>query len=786
MIKLRHILLGILIYAVMTVWVRERWALSGLQAAVFLCSAACLFRIAWRKQQAAFGIVPILLAGVCLWGLLQLVEHWTVVASDTNDAVLYWLAAACFAWLGNQACAACEDRDRFLKGALLAGSVICLAGIVQLFTSEGKVFWLFASGYSDAVIGPFVNRNLYACFVELLLPVALLLAFKDRRNAKAYLIVAAALVASVVASASRAGTMIVVAEVALVFLLQRRAGSAAGPWVTMAVLASAFSVILGYQLVCDRFLNDADPLLLRREFVQSSLAMIRAQPLHGFGLGAWPSAYKAFAMIDTGAVANHAHNEWIQWAAEGGLPVFAVMAAIFVLSLPAALRSVWGLGIVAVFLHALIDYPFLRPGLAAWIFVWVGALAGFRQERRAVDRSPLPPPRATRWATPALCGALVSVLACGIYLTVKLAWADVLYRRATPESVARAAGLCPLVATYQFAQAKTDPEHAVPHLERALALNPYLTRARIELAAELEFRGDLHASEAVLLEASRRDKQYAPAWAIANFYFRQNQPQPFWSWARTAAERAYGDTGPLLDLCFHLTDDALTVLDRVVVPKLLVEQRYLAYLASHESLVNSDQAALRIARQARSTDRQALLDYVDQSLAAGRFASAFDIWNELCRGRLLPYGTGSAGALANGDFAQPILNRGFDWNLASAAGVTAMRLGDPALQIRFSGSQPEQFDIMSHFVPLVKNTGYILRFQYRTLDLPPQTGLFWSLAGQQQPPLAAAEDWSSAEWRFQASADTARLVFAYRRCPGTTRGEGKLLLRKIELKSASL
>ena len=126
------------------------------------------------------------------------------------------------------------------------------------------------------------------------------------------------------------------------------------------------------------------------------------------------------------------------------------------------------------------------------------------------------------------------------------------------------------------------PGHAIQHLKRALALNPHLTKAATALAFELEARGDAHASEAVLLESSRQDKQYAPAWAIANFYFRQNQPEPFWSWARAAAEKAYGDVGPLFDLCFHLTDDASTVLDRVVVPKPLVEQCYLAYLAAHQ------------------------------------------------------------------------------------------------------------------------------------------------------------------------------------------------------------
>jgi hypothetical protein len=433
----------------------------------------------------------------------------------------------------------------------------------------------------------------------------------------------------------------------------------------------------------------------------------------------------------------------------------------------------------------MVDYPFLRLGLAAWIFVWIGALAGLRQEQRANDDSPRNPRRAARWPTLALAAALLPVLTFGVYLALKLAWADVLYSRTTPDSVARAAGLCPLVATYQFAQAKTDPEHAALHLERALTLNPYFTKAAIELAADLEARGDAHGSEAVLMEASQRDKQYSPAWAMANFYFRQDRPEPFWLWARTAAAKAYGDAGALFDLCFHMTDDANAVLDRVVVPKTLVEQSYLAYLAAHQGLLNADLAALRIARRGQSELRQALLDYVDQSLAAGRFTAAFEIWDELCRERLLPYEAGRTVVLANGDFAQPILNRGFDWNITSNTGVAAMRLGGPALQIMFSGNQPEQFDILSHFVPLVKSAAYVLRFQYRTADLPRQTGLFWSLAGQQQPPLAAAGDWSSAEWHFHAPAAAARLVFNYRRFPGTTRGEGKLLLRKIVLKSES-
>ncbi|MBZ5724626.1 MAG: O-antigen ligase family protein [Acidobacteriia bacterium] len=785
MIKLRHILIGILVYAVSTVWVRERWAIAGLEASVFLCAGAVFLGAAWRKEHLTFGIPPLLLAGVCSWGVLQLVFRWTVVEADTAGAVLYWLAAACLAWLGHRACAVREERQKFLRDALAAGAAVCLLGVVQLFTSDGRVFWLFPSGYDSLVIGPFVYRNNFAAFVELLLPVALVLAFRDRRHSVAYLAVAAALVASVVASGSRAGTLAVIAESALVFLLKPPAQDAGGQrvWARFAVLAAAFTLIVGYQYFWQRFSEDQDPYNIRREFVASSLAMVRAQPLHGFGFGTWPSAYKPFAIIDTGMVANHAHNEWAQWAAEGGLPALALMLALLGCCLPAAVRSIWGLGVIAVFLHSVVDYPFMRLGLAAWIFVFIGALAGYAGERRQLSR-----PGSRRRYLPApllraLAAAGVPVLALGVYQSVKVAWADALYRRATPAGIARAAGLCPDQAEYQVALAQTDSDQSVGPLRRALALNPFLTSARIALASELESRGDLAGSEAALLEAARRDRQYAPAWALANFYFRNDRSAQFWQWARNAAWISYGGLSPLFDLCFASTDDAQAVMDRVVVPRRIVEREYMAYLAGRGRLTDARAPALRIAASADSDGREALLNYVDRALESGHLEEALLIWKELCKRRLVPYAAAAQGLLVNGDFRQTISNRAFDWHLAPndcGQGVQTHE-ENPALEVAFSGQQPESCEVLSHFAPLAIGGKYVLRFQYLTADLPKRTGLRWSVGEGPECEISSSEDWKDGTWRFQATGHVTRLVLAYRRDLGTTRTEGTIQLRQIRL-----
>ena len=121
--------------------------------------------------------------------------------------------------------------------------------------------------------------------------------------------------------------------------------------------------------------------MTRRELLSSSLDMVRERPLTGFGLGAWATAYPAFAYYDDGSAPNQAHNDWAQWAAEGGLPLLAAMTALLLLFLPHAWRSIWGIGVVSVFLHALVDYPMQqRPALAAWIFLLLGAAVASRRQ----------------------------------------------------------------------------------------------------------------------------------------------------------------------------------------------------------------------------------------------------------------------------------------------------------------------------------------------------------------------------------------------------------------------
>jgi O-antigen ligase len=167
----------------------------------------------------------------------------------------------------------------------------------------------------------------------------------------------------------------IVVVTALLWLQGRTSGRAVGRSLLRVVLLLAvFTTVVGWGRVWER-LETPDPFATRREFNISSMRMIAARPGLGSGLGTWPVVYPAYAIIDTGAFANRAHADWLEWTAEGGLPLGIAMVTLFVWCLRPAFDSVWGIGVIAVLLHATVDYPFSRPALAAWTVVIVALLA---------------------------------------------------------------------------------------------------------------------------------------------------------------------------------------------------------------------------------------------------------------------------------------------------------------------------------------------------------------------------------------------------------------------------
>ena len=373
-----HIILaGLVFFGILTLWVPDYWAVAVFQVGVCTLCAMVMWRSLNHLPRLTY---PLLAFGAAvITGLMQWLIGSTAYLFVTQCAVVQWATFLGIFLIGT--CLFGDERiSRWFRLAMVWFSFfVAVAAMLQTFSSEGKVFWVFPSGYHDCVMGPFLSCNHYAAFIEAILPVALCQALISEKDSLLYSGMAAVMYASVVASASRAGTVLASGEVlAVIVLLWIRGhvtGRATGLFIfRITVLVAVFIGVVGWASTWHRF-RVPDPMAVRMELAMGSLRMITEHPLSGVGLGAWSTVYPHYAIIDIGAFANQAHNDWLQWIAEGGIPFGLVMAGLFYWCVCAALRTVWGLGTLAVFLHAFVDYPFSRPALGAWTIVILAMLA---------------------------------------------------------------------------------------------------------------------------------------------------------------------------------------------------------------------------------------------------------------------------------------------------------------------------------------------------------------------------------------------------------------------------
>jgi O-antigen ligase len=355
--------------ATLTIFIRDPLFSWGYALGIFLLagySSAMRFLVPVVGRVTAAGVV---LAVISLWGFGQLAAGATVYRYATWDASVRMAALGATAWVAANALGETGLRMRLLRALVWFGFALSLVSVVAYFTSIGRVLWIFASPYPD-VWGPFVSRNDFAGFMELCLPVALWLSLRSQQARPPIPIwVPAWMLAAGLASGSRAGALLLLAETGVILGLICRRRRAA----KFAMLAALLAVLAGAGTLARRF-AEPDPLRYRREIVASTMNMIGDHPWRGYGLGTYAYVYPAYATFDLGGAVEHAHNYWLEWAAEGGIPLALLWLALALAVGIPAMRSVWGIGTVAVFLHALVDYPFARFGLTAWNFALMGAL----------------------------------------------------------------------------------------------------------------------------------------------------------------------------------------------------------------------------------------------------------------------------------------------------------------------------------------------------------------------------------------------------------------------------
>ena len=359
---------------ILTAWM-DPPATGLIHAGVLLLGAAWALHALARRVQNQFHWLALLPFACAVWGVFQLAAHRTVYSFETWNSVSAWLIrailfAAAYAGFRND-----DMWDRLKSSTVWFGGIFALLALVQWHMGGGQILGVIQTPYTSGIAGTFGNRDHYSALMELLLPIALAAATGGRCSPIHAALCAGLMFGSVVALASRAGTVLVVIEGFIylaVICFRRRNYRSAG--LTAASLLIC-TLIGGWTYVWDRYTGSSDLFAARREMLISTIDMVRAEPLFGFGLGTWPTVYPAFAVFDPpGIYMNHAHNDWAEWTAEGGFPFLAILAAFAAALLLRMRCNLWALGIPAVMAHGLVDFPLQKPAIAIAFFFLAGVL----------------------------------------------------------------------------------------------------------------------------------------------------------------------------------------------------------------------------------------------------------------------------------------------------------------------------------------------------------------------------------------------------------------------------
>ena len=395
----RNGLLLVMAFAVFAFGGVEVWAESVIEIAaalLFLAWSFCVFRDNSLKITLNPLAAPLL--GFLAIGGAQLLFHRTEYPFLTRVSLLLLGAYTILFFLFTQAFRGRRELARLAWFLTALCFAVSLFGITQHFTSEGTIYWFRNLTSGGAVFGPYVNRNHFAGFVELTLPMGLaLMIFRGLRRDLFPLATLLTIVpvGALILSGSRAGIIGFAFEVAVLALLARSHKTSGGRRSLgiglLGLAALALVVWLGAGKAIERFslIRPGEVSIARRvSMVRGGISLFLAYPVSGSGLGTLVAVYPRFETLYDERVVDHLHNDYVELIAEmGAIGGFCGLAFLWILVRHARSafeaeqghfsRAVHGgavTGIAGLLLHSLVDFNLHIPSNAI-LFLLLCALA---------------------------------------------------------------------------------------------------------------------------------------------------------------------------------------------------------------------------------------------------------------------------------------------------------------------------------------------------------------------------------------------------------------------------
>jgi hypothetical protein len=425
--------IGLLSLTITPPHTRQSWRLPAVLAAIVVFVALQVVPIAgprlarWSPARGAFlkqFDVLYSLSGGTTPHAMSINPHATTVA-------LAVLVAFSLLLVGATRLLSVVGAKGFVKGIVGFGLLLALIAIVQNMAfaaqaGEGRTVYIYGfwpDPYANKPFGPFINKNNFAGWMIMAMPLALgyavsvaagslsgvypdwrsrVLWLSSRQAARAILAALAAfgMGIALVMSMSRSGMVAcAVAIVAAAWCVPARPRAwraRLAPVGASLLLLGGLSVWVGTDVIAQRFVDGTDATMMGRFGAwKDAMSIISDFPVVGTGVNAFSTAMVVYQRSDPNNFWEEAHNDYLQIVAEGGLILSAlVLIAIVVIVVDIRARftedgtsparwlrvgAVTGLGAIA--LQEIVEFSLQIPGNAV-LFVALLAIARHRPPAR--------------------------------------------------------------------------------------------------------------------------------------------------------------------------------------------------------------------------------------------------------------------------------------------------------------------------------------------------------------------------------------------------------------------
>lgn len=315
------------------------------------------------------------------------------------------------------------DTEKRLKNVMLT---IIFTGLFQALYGSLEVLLnletslIFQIPKSGIATGTFIYKNHYANFLMLCLSVGVgylvsTLASQKSTSKKAKLrhfletllngkavvrIALAIMVIALVMSRSRMGNtaffaaMTFVGVLALIFMKKRSKGLTILIISMFVIDVFIVSTWFGLDKVKDRIENTTLSQETRDEVIRDSIPLIQDFAFTGSGLGSFYAIFPIYKNEDIKGLYDHAHNDYIQFAAETGVIATGLIFFLPLIAFATALKAMrrrqnalmqglaFGciMAIVGMVIHIFVDFPLQAPANSA-LFIVILALALITEKR---------------------------------------------------------------------------------------------------------------------------------------------------------------------------------------------------------------------------------------------------------------------------------------------------------------------------------------------------------------------------------------------------------------------